>query len=92
MGDHIDFPATVLNATHLRCAPPAVVVGGAGALSVSLSNGAPYTFSAPLPLRYEPLVDVALGRRPYLAETQGALLLALSPRLLGLTLTVTCVA
>jgi hypothetical protein len=88
VGDHIDFPATLLNATHLRCAPPAVVVGGAGALSVSLSNGTAYTFSAPLPLRYQPLVDVALGRRPYITEARGAVLLALSPRLLGLTLTV----
>ena len=29
---------------------------------------------APLPLRFEPLVDVALGRRPYLAEAHAALL------------------
>ena len=88
VGDRIDFPATVLNATHLRCTPPAVVVGGAGALSVSLNNGSIYTFSKPLHIRYEELVDVAVGRRPYITESEGALLLALSPRLVGSVITV----
>ena len=79
VADHIDFPATILNATHASCSPPAVFVGGAGALSLSLDNGSAWTFSAPLPVRYETLVDVAIGRRPYTNETEGALLLALSP-------------
>ena len=88
VGEHIDFPATILNATHLRCTPPHVVIGGAGALSVSLDNGSIYTFSKPLQIRYEELVDVVVGRRPYITEDEGALLLALSPRLLGSVITV----
>ena len=88
VGDHIDFPATILNATHASCSPPAVFVGGAGALSLSLDNGSAWTFSAPLPVRYETLVDVAIGRRPYTNETEGALLLALSPRLHGASVAV----
>ena len=89
VGDHIDFPATIFNATHASCSPPAVFVGGAGAISLSLENGSAWTFSAPLPVRYEPLVDIAIGRRPYTAEeTHGALLLALAPRLHGASISV----
>ena len=88
VGDHIDFAATLLNSTHLRCSPPPVVVGGAAALSVSLDNGSAWTFSDPLPIRLEPLVDAAIGRRPYLTEITGTILLALSPRLRGASLAV----
>ena len=86
-GQNLSFPATVLNATALRCSPPAVIVGGAGLLDVSLDDG--ISFSNALPVRYAPLVLVALGRRPYLSELEANLLLAPSPRLLGLRLTVT---
>jgi hypothetical protein len=86
VGDHIDFPATILNATHASCSPPPVFVDGPGALSLSLENGSAYTFSPPLSVRYEPLVDVAIGRRPYTAdETEGSLLLA-QPRWLSSSL------
>jgi hypothetical protein len=83
-GLNITFAARVQNSTHLHCTPPAVVVGGAGLLLVSMDNGS--TFSNALPIRYQPLMDVAIGRRPYLSEAQGSLLLMPSPRLYGLHL------
>eukprot|EP01051_Picozoa_sp_SAG22_P004058 SAG22_NODE_209_length_15177_cov_9.282995_8_plen_407_part_00 len=82
VGLNISFPAHAQNSTHLQCMPPAVVVGGAGQLSVSMNNGS--SFSNAVPIRYEVLMDVVIGRRPYLAETHGSLLLMPAPRLHGL--------
>jgi hypothetical protein len=84
-GLNITFAAHVQNSTHLRCVPPMVLVGGAGMLSVSMTNA---SFSNALPVRYAALIDVAIGRRPYFAEAQGSLLLMPSPRLHGLHLRV----
>eukprot|EP01044_Picomonas_judraskeda_P006306 COSAG03_NODE_623_length_6665_cov_3.515230_5_plen_416_part_00 len=84
-GLSIYFPAQVENSTLLRCVPPPVVVGGAGLLSATMDN---ISFSNALPIRYANLLDVAIGRRPYLTEAHGSLLLMPSPRLQGLHLNV----
>ena len=86
-GLNISFPAHVQNSTHLFCRPPAVLVGGAGLLLVSMDNGS--SFSNAVPIRYAALMGVVIGRRPYLSEDQGSLLLMPSPRLHGLHLSVT---
>lgn len=84
-GLDIFFPARVENSTLLRCVPPPVVVGGTGLLSVSMDN---ISFSNALPIGYASLLDVAIGRRPYLTEAHGSLLLMPSLRLQGLHLNV----
>ena len=79
-----------LNATHVTCTPPPVVVAGPVYLSMSAgctvgggncSNYLKVTYFAP--------VDVAVGRRPYLTESQGALLLRTDPSLRAVPLAVT---
>lgn len=84
-GLNISFPAHAVNMTHLRCVPPTVLVGGSGLLSVSMDN---FSFSNTVPVAYATLLDVAIGRRPYLAETTGSLLIMSSPALQGLHLSI----
>ena len=66
-------PATVLNSTALRCTPAPVHSDGLGTLTVSMDNR---TFSpnASAPIRFFPLFSIAVGRRPYLSETEGTIL------------------
>jgi hypothetical protein len=68
------FDAEALNSTHITCTPPAVTVAG----PVHLSVGAGCTIgggdcSNYLNLSYHALVDVVVGRRPYLNESRGVL-------------------
>ena len=64
----------VLNSTALRCTPAPVHSDGLGTLTVSMDNR---TFSpnASAPIRFFPLFSIAVGRRPYLSETEGTILL-----------------
>eukprot|EP01052_Picozoa_sp_SAG31_P004316 SAG31_NODE_178_length_21247_cov_11.492009_2_plen_421_part_00 len=84
------FDAQKLNATHVTCTPPPVVVAGPVYLSMSAgctvgggncSNYLKVTYFAP--------VDVVVGRRPYINESQGALLLRTDDSLHGVPLAVT---
>jgi hypothetical protein len=84
------FDAKLLNATHATCTPPPVVVAG----PVLLSLGAGCTVgggdcSNYLKVSYHSLVDVAVGRRPYIDESSGALLLSTHASLRGVPLSVT---
>jgi hypothetical protein len=65
----------------LRCdPPPAVLAPGPGTLSVR--NNVGWSLE-PQPVEYAFLIDVALDRRPYIAEAQGALLLRCNASLVG---------
>jgi hypothetical protein len=66
---------TVINATHATCTPPdasspaaAVLVEGPGTLAVSMDGK---NFSNEVRIDYVNLASIALGRRPYVAETAG---------------------
>ena len=64
----------------LRCQPPpAVITPGPGLLSVRNSAG----WSVGQPVDYVYLLDIAIGRRPYVAETQGELLCRCNASLVG---------
>ena len=63
------FPAEIVNGTHARCYPPAISAPGPGVLS--LFPQAPNTFN----VSYFWLCDVAVGRRPYIGEKEGSVLL-----------------
>jgi hypothetical protein len=68
-------PATVINDTHLTCRTPSVVAAGFASLGISVDGGA--SWSAPATsscVSMFPLFSAAVGRRPYLAETEGAVL------------------
>jgi hypothetical protein len=81
------FPASAVNATAVRCVTPSVISPGNGVLDVSLDGGATWEGN-PLPVRYFKLVDAAVGRRPYLDETSGEVLLATDVSLRGQTVSV----
>ena len=71
----------------LRCdEPPAVIVPGPGLLSVQNNVG---WSTNPVPVKYSFLLDVAVGRRPYIAEARGHLLVRCNASLLGAVVTVT---
>ena len=75
----------------LRCAaPPAVIAPGPGSISVRNNVGwSDSDANAPVaPIEYVFLIDAALGRRPYIGEQQGHLLLRCNASLLGMSVTV----
>jgi hypothetical protein len=95
------FRAVVHSATELTCTPPAVIVPGRVVLTVTIgadgtgpTSSASCTYSskscppgAPDVLEYISLVDVVVGRRPYVrGETQGSLLVTTDGSLRGQTL------
>lgn len=94
------FRAVVHSATELTCTPPAVIVPGRVVLTVTIgaatgpSSPPSCTYSsrscppgAPDVLEYISLVDVVIGRRPYVrGEAQGSLLVTTDPSLRGQTL------
>jgi hypothetical protein len=85
------FAATVVSDTQLRCTPPAVIVNGLGTLEVGIgthSSIQPLLWSGGTPVEYTLLFDVALGRRPYITETSGHLLLQVNNSLVGTVVTV----
>lgn len=67
-------PATVINSTALRCRPTPVHSDGLGALTVSMDNRT-FLPNASVPVRFFPLFSVAIGRRPYIYETKGTVLI-----------------
>eukprot|EP01052_Picozoa_sp_SAG31_P010684 SAG31_NODE_592_length_13726_cov_7.188082_4_plen_460_part_00 len=67
-------PATVLNSTALRCTPAPVHSDGLGTLTVSMDNRT-FSQNASVPIQFYPLFSVAIGRRPYISETQGTVLI-----------------
>ena len=74
------FNATVISDTLLYCTPPAVIVNGPGLLAVRNANG---KWSTGVPVEYVQLFDIAIGRRPYITERTGHLLLRCNASLLG---------
>ena len=73
----LPFPARLINSTHAVCeSVPAVAAAGPGLLMISM-DGKTWSGSGGLGNRitYYNLVDVAIGRRPYVSEAMGELLL-----------------
>ena len=66
--------ATILNATTLLCTPASVHSDGLGALAVSMDNKT-FSANATIPIRFFPLFSVAVGRRPYVHEVAGQVLI-----------------
>ena len=65
-------PATVHNSTHLSCSTVRLHNSAPATVQVSLDGGATKLPGAPL-IEVTPLVEVAVGRRPYTSETHGQL-------------------
>ena len=79
--------ATVINATHLTCRSEPTDNAGIALLTVTV-DGQNFSAASP-PISMFPAVEVAIGRRPYFAETHGSLLIRSAPSLAGYTLQVT---
>ena len=103
-GPSIDVvPARVKSETELTCNSPTVIVPGRAALTVTLGNVSgpsspePCIYGKLCPpdvpgvVEYFSLVDVVIGRRPYIAEGQGSLLVTTDPSLRGKELLVSAV-
>jgi hypothetical protein len=78
----------------VRCdAPPAVIVPGPGSLSVRNNVGWSNTGGVPglvsTAVEYVYLLDVAIGRRPYVKEREGHLLFRCNASVLGTAVAVT---
>ena len=87
----VEFAATVVSDTLLHCIPPAVIVNGLGTLEVGVrthSSIQPVLWSGGTPVEYTLLFDVALGRRPYITEASGHVLMRCNTSLLGSAVTV----
>ena len=93
------FAGVVLNATTIRCdPPPAVIADGPGSIQVAVLGPSHPTAAAAFygatvagrgdAVEYYTLVDVAVGRRPFIAETVGTILLSTAPEFSGQTLNV----
>lgn len=85
----LTFNATIINDTTAQCTVPAVVVGGPVVLSLSVNGAAwaaPFWWVNALELTYFELIDVAVGRRPYIAEHNGSLLVYTDQTLAGVHL------
>jgi hypothetical protein len=65
-------PATVHNATHLSCRTVRLHNSAPATLRVSLDNGTTWLPGTPRVV-ITPLVEVAVGRRPYTSESEGQL-------------------
>ena len=79
--------ATVINATHLTCKTGPTDNAGVALLTVTVDG---QNYSAPsLPISMFPAVEIATGRRPYIAEVNGSLLVRSAPSLAGDTLQLT---
>ena len=77
-------PATVLNATHLTCRTVRLHNSAPATVRVSLDNGSSFLPGAPR-IEITPLVEVAVGRRPYTSERAGHLVVKVAgPPLLPL--------
>lgn len=66
------MPLTVLNATHATCNTVPLHNGAPATLKITLNNGSTYLASEGA-LFFAPLVEVAVGRRPYTSEAAGTL-------------------
>ena len=98
-------PATVVNDTTLTCIAPSVIAPGPGIISVAvdckavpcaLGNWGQHVpwqpglpWAEPARVSYFSLIDATVGRRPYVNESHGALLIATHKSLWGSALTVT---
>ena len=96
---HAQHPQ-IINDTHSTCSPPpSVPVPGPGLLSVCSSNAPNGMACGPqskwdccqsqsnaVRVTYIELAGVVIGRRPYISETVGALLVSTHPSLAGLGL------
>jgi hypothetical protein len=79
----VEFNATVVSNTLLRCTPPAVIVNGLGTFEVGIDGNWSGQWIAGIPIEYTLLFDIALGRRPYVEEKLGHLLVRCNTSLLG---------
>ena len=77
------FPANIVSATEIICTPPPVSANGPGILSVSMDNISFMNYQEGASVMYISLFEVALGRRPYLDESVGALLFQLDSSVQG---------
>ena len=76
--------ATVINTTHLTCKTVRLHNSAPAIVKVSLDNGTNWLPGQPL-IQITPLVEVAVGRRPYTSETEGQLVVKVAgPPLLAL--------
>jgi len=77
----LSLPGVVLNATAMSCTTPATIMGQSATVSLTL-NGV--NFSAPSPpITMLPAIEVAVGRRPYVTEQEGSLIIRPSAWLAG---------
>ena len=81
------FPASAVNATAATCVTPAVIAPGNGLLDLSFDGGSTWTPTT-MAVAYFKLVDAVVGRRPYLDETEGDVLMATHASLRGQTVSV----
>jgi len=65
-------PATVHNATHLSCSTVRLHNSAPATVRASLDNGTTWLPGEPL-VEITPIVEVAVGRRPYTSEHEGQL-------------------
>ena len=75
------LPATVLNATHLRCSTLAFLNGAYATLDITV-DGTHYSMASD-PIAVLPALEFAVGRRPYVTEQAGELVVKSSARLAG---------
>eukprot|EP01052_Picozoa_sp_SAG31_P016330 SAG31_NODE_1077_length_10037_cov_3.515899_2_plen_1115_part_00 len=75
--NYVTFPATVHNDTYAECTPPPVLANGPGLLRLSVDNATWRGISgeAGFPVEYFSLVDLAVGKRPYVNTDVGHLLM-----------------
>ena len=81
----VEFNASVASDSLLHCTPPPVIASACARFSVSTMGN----WSAPATAEYVQLFDVAVGRRPYITEDTGHLLLRCNASLLGARVSVT---
>jgi hypothetical protein len=73
----VTFPATIHNDTYAECIPPPVLANGPGLLRLSVDNATwrGIAGEAGFPVEYFSLVDLAVGKRPYVNTDVGHLLM-----------------
>ena len=73
--NYVVFPAMVVSNQELHCSAPSVSADGPGILSVSMDNGTTWMdWQIGLRVMYFTQFQVAVGRRPYITESTGHLL------------------